>query len=85
MASATDPPNASSPVSEIEIDDPWIPKGFLQIEGPDNRQYIMPEFMYPALQQQCDAHQKKKDLDAFGASGSVSTRYISCSLFVKCR
>ena len=68
--------------SSEEQDCPWILKGFMQIDGPDNRQYIVPEFMFLALEQQCDAYQKKQDLDAYGASGSVSTIHILHSLFM---
>ena len=38
--------------------------------------------MFLALEQQCDAYRKKQDLDAYGASGSVSTIHILHSLFV---
>jgi hypothetical protein len=53
-------------------DKTWIPEGFLEVDGPDKRIYVVPEFMVPALQQDYNANKKKEDLNAFQASGSVS-------------
>jgi hypothetical protein len=55
-----------------KTNDSWIPKGFVFVTGPDNELYIVPEFMVPALDQEYNAKQKKLELRASSAPGSVS-------------
>jgi hypothetical protein len=50
----------------------WIPEGYILMTGPDNEQYIAPEFMVPVLEQDYNAKDKKKELRASGALGTVS-------------
>jgi hypothetical protein len=63
---------STSNISDENID-PWIPRGFVLVDGPDNEQYIVPDCMFPAFQQECNAYKKKQDIGANRASGSVST------------
>jgi hypothetical protein len=51
----------------------WIPDGFVLLTGPDNEKYIAPEFMVPVLDQEYNAKEKKRNLRASSAQGSVST------------
>ena len=53
--------------------DTWIPEGYVQIVGPDNKKYILPEFMVPALGQDYHSAKRKEDLKTFKAPGTVST------------
>jgi hypothetical protein len=55
----------------------WIPGGFQTVIGPDNKEYIVPDFLFPALQQRFLATKEKIDLDAFSAPGTVSTCFRS--------
>jgi hypothetical protein len=50
-----------------------IPEGYVVVTGPDDNQYVVPDFMVPALHQMFDGYRKKLDLDAFRQAGSVST------------
>jgi hypothetical protein len=50
----------------------WIPEGYVLITGPDNQDYIAPEFMVPVLDQDFNAKEKKKELKVSGALGTVS-------------
>jgi hypothetical protein len=54
----------------------WIPEGYVRVTGPDGDNYVVPEFMVPALHQTCESYKKKRDLDAFNAAGSVSNFYF---------
>jgi hypothetical protein len=38
----------------------WIPEGFVLLVGPNNENYILPEFMVPALDQDFHSNKKKK-------------------------
>lgn len=49
----------------------WVPDGFVPVVGPDGNNYLVPGFMVPALKQEYQATQKK-DVNAMGASGTVS-------------
>jgi hypothetical protein len=72
------PSNSSKKVSShshsqsLEVEDPWIPEGFEEVEADDRTKYIVPEFMVETLQQAYCAKKKKEELKAFKASGSVS-------------
>ncbi|KAF8802329.1 hypothetical protein BYT27DRAFT_7215423 [Phlegmacium glaucopus] len=48
----------------------WIPEGYVLIIGPDDKEYVVPEFMVPALHQMFDGYRKKVDLDVFRGAGS---------------
>ena len=65
--------NPSTSNISDQSDGPWIPRGYMQVNSPDNEQYILPEFMFLALQQECNAYMKRQDLGADQASGLVST------------
>jgi hypothetical protein len=54
----------------------WIPEGYILMTGPDNEQYIAPEFMVPVLEQDYNAKGKKKELRASGAPGTVSHLFL---------
>ena len=49
-----------------------IPEGYILIKGPDNQQYVIPQFMVPAFHQMFDGFRKRKDLKVYRAAGSVS-------------
>jgi hypothetical protein len=49
-----------------------IPEGYVMVSGPDTDNFLIPEFMVPALHQIFDGYRKKADLDAFKRAGSVS-------------
>jgi hypothetical protein len=57
----------------------WIPEGYVLMTGPDNQDYIVPEFMVPVLDQDFNAKEKKKELGVSGALGTVSSQ-LSCTL-----
>jgi hypothetical protein len=63
---------ASTSSPQPQLDNEWIPEGFVVIKGPDSRRYIVPEFMLPSMQQQFDGDQNKIDLEAFLHLGAVS-------------
>jgi hypothetical protein len=50
----------------------WIPEGYVVFIGPDNEKYIAPEFMLPTLDQDYHSNQKKAQLGALSAPGTVS-------------
>jgi hypothetical protein len=50
----------------------WVPEGYVAVMGPDNIQYVVPEFFTPALQQTLDGLLEKEKLDIRKASGTVS-------------
>jgi len=52
----------------------WIPEGYVLMTGPDNQDYIAPEFMVPVLDQDFNAKEKKKELKVSGALGTVSSQ-----------
>jgi hypothetical protein len=62
----------NNPSSSDSNADPWIPEGYVCVVGPDEKEYLLPEFMLPALQQDCEANKKKADLNVSRASGTVS-------------
>lgn len=71
MASSS--PKPPSIISRSEEDnDPWIPEGYEEVIGPNGKNYIIPEFMTPAFQQDYQAKDQKADFDTFCAAGSVS-------------
>jgi hypothetical protein len=56
--------------------EPWIPQGYVEVIGPDDQHYILPEFMVPALHDIFGGHRLKEDLGVFKAAGSVSLQLI---------
>jgi len=64
------------------INDPWIPEGFVLVVDPDNKQYIVPEFMVPDLDQQFHAKKKRKELMADEASDSVSIFLLYIFIYI---
>jgi hypothetical protein len=66
---------SSSSTSEEKIEDSWIPEGFVLLIGPDNKKYILPDFMEPALDQEYHSEQKKDNLKTWMAKGTVRPRF----------
>jgi len=65
----------------------WLPEGFVFVTGPDEEVYIVLEFMVPELDQNYNAKQKKLELRASSAAGSVSAHLFITALsgsFVMC-
>ena len=52
--------------------DNWIPEGFVVLIGPDNEKYVVPEFMVDKIDQDYRSQEKKKELKASSAPGTVS-------------
>ena len=52
-------------------EDHWIPEGFVLVIGPDEKAYILPEFMLPDLDQSFNARKRAKELKASNAAGMV--------------
>jgi hypothetical protein len=55
-----------------KTDDTWIPDGFVELIGPNDEKYILPEFMLPALDQDYKSDCKKVELKASSGKGTVS-------------
>ena len=59
----------------------WLSKynqtdtSLLMSTRPNDQEYVVPDFMVPALHHLFDGHQKKIDLDAFSLAGAVSTSH----------
>ena len=49
-----------------------IPEGYVLVSGPDKEDFLVPDFMVPALHQVFDGYRKKKVLDAIKGAGNVS-------------
>jgi len=64
-------PNSTFLVSTKPYDS-WIPEGFVVVVGPDNEQYIVPEYAVPELEKEYESKKMKKILGAFQAKGTVS-------------
>jgi hypothetical protein len=43
------PNTSNSQDSNPQVDDMWIPEGFVLVIGPNNQKYIMPEYCVPDL------------------------------------
>ena len=52
--------------------DNWIPEGFVVLIGPDNEKYVVPEFIVDKIDQDYGSQEKKKELKASSAPGTVS-------------
>jgi hypothetical protein len=66
-------PNASNSQDSIpQVDDMWIPEGFVLVIGPNNQKYIVPEYCVPDLDIDYLSNEKKKELGATNAQGTVS-------------
>jgi hypothetical protein len=50
----------------------WIPDGFVLVIGPDQKEYILPDFLLPDLDQSFNARQRAKDIKASSGAGTVS-------------
>ena len=64
----------SKPFDSQEVDTSWIPDGYQLIIGPDGKEYIMPDFAIPALDDQVRADRIKKKLKVSNAAGTVRNR-----------
>jgi hypothetical protein len=71
MASNSNNVGSTSKLS-IEKDNTWVPEGFVCILAPDEKQYMVPEYMVPAIFQQFNAKTNMEDLNVLSASGTVS-------------
>lgn len=60
-----------------EKEDTWLPEGYVVVIGPDNKKYIMPDFMVPGLDQDYQSKEKKEELRVLTAKGTV------CDFFVE--
>lgn len=49
-----------------------VPDGFVLGTGPDHKQYLVPDFMLPALEHGFAARQQKEDLGIGNVQGGVS-------------
>lgn len=58
-----------------ENDDPWVPEGFVCVVGPDEKPYMVPQFMLPAIFHEYHANKNREELNALGASGTVSYNF----------
>ena len=64
---------SSSDNSTTEVNKPsWIPEGYQLFIGPDGKEYLMPDFAIPALDQELKAEAMKNSLNASNAVGTVS-------------
>ena len=72
------PLDSSSTVVGIQSDDSWIPDGFILIVGPDDKKYIVPEFMATALDKDYHSGKKKEELKSFSTAGTVSIWNLIC-------
>ena len=72
MSSTTD-----NNLSPIETEPTWIPEGYVVVMGPDGKEYVVPEFFIPALQQNLEGNEKKGKLEIDKAAGTVSTFQLS--------
>ena len=72
------PLDSSSTVVGIQSDDSWIPDGFILVVGPDDKKYIVPEFMAMALDKDYHSDKKKEELKSFSVAGTVSIWNLIC-------
>ena len=80
MASSADKnPSTTKFVSDVNED--FLPEGFVVVVGPDGYRYIVPESLGPALEHQFRGEQIKFDNKVFQASGIVSI-FIPPSFFI---
>jgi hypothetical protein len=61
----------ASEQSSIKAND-WIPEGYVRALDPEDREYIVPEYIVPAMHLAYAGYRHTNVLDAFGAAGSVS-------------
>jgi len=59
----------STSYSSVELS--WVPEGYLAIRGPNDRCYVVPEFMVMTLVHAFEACQKKVEMDTDKAAGTV--------------
>jgi hypothetical protein len=60
------------PSTESQEDFTWIPEGFVMVTGPGGADYVIPAYIFPALQRERNTYLRRKELGAFQASGKVS-------------
>lgn len=71
----SNPTSSSNATSSFHVslsDDSWIPEGYVLVVGPNNKNYIVPDFILPALKQDYLAAARKEEIMAFSAPGTVS-------------
>lgn len=74
---------SSTPVNlpQDENKPSWIPEGYVEIIGPDDRHYVVPQHFASALHQNIDGHQEKGKLGIEKAAGTVSELIYVSSFF----
>ena len=50
----------------------WIPEGYVLLVGPDDKKYLVLDFMVDSIDQDYHLIVKKKELKAYSAPGTVS-------------
>ena len=79
MAPSKSPASKELPMKAQPTD--WIPEGYVIAFDLEDWQYIVLEFMVPAMHQIYAGYHHKQDLNAFAAAGGVSTTLLYC-LFI---
>jgi hypothetical protein len=62
----------SSSINTDEIDERWVPEGYVRVVGPDQTEYMVPEFMIPTIRHQFISCKKREELKTDNAEGTVS-------------
>jgi hypothetical protein len=66
---------ASTSENTSKSEKTWAPEGFVSVVGPDDKEYMVPDFMVPALRQQYQTKKNREDLNAMGGLGTVSCKF----------
>jgi hypothetical protein len=59
----------------------WIPDDFVILVGPENEEYLVPEFMLPKLYLDYHSKEMKRDFGSWGAKGTVSVRISQSGIY----
>ena len=73
-------PNSNT--TNSQANETWVPDGFVQVIGPDNQMYVVPEL---DLDQIHLSNKKKDELSVSNAQGTVSLKIFSGSVLVRQR
>jgi hypothetical protein len=63
----------SSNLNTDKIDERRVPEGYVRIEGPDQTEYMVPDFMIPTIRHQFFSRKKREELKSDKADGTVSS------------
>ena len=83
MATITHNP-LQTPGTEEKSNNNWIPEGYTTWISPDRQNFVVPDFMVPALHHSFEGYRIKHELNAINAAGSVSISSSCFSLKVLC-